>query len=123
MPSITTSPLRGLAALLAAAVLGACSAPGATTGHSAHHSGREAALTMPASGRMADMPAGSGMSGGMTPGAATAEGMDMGRMCAMHREIQNAPPEQRHAVMERHMQQMSPEMRQRQMDMMRQHCQ
>lgn len=116
MPSIATTPLRGLAALLAAAVLGACSAPGATTG-------REAAVTMPASGRMADMPAGSGMSGGMTPGAATAQGMDMGRMCAMHREIQNAPAGQRHAVMERHMQQMSPEMRQRHMDMMRQHCQ
>ena len=123
MPSITTTPLRRLAALLAAAALGACSAPGATPGHSAHHPGQEAAQTMPGSGRMADMPARGSMTGGMTPGAATAEGMDMGRMCAMHREIQNAPPEQRHAVMERHMQQMSPEMRQRQMDMMRQHCQ
>lgn len=67
--------------------------------------------------------AGSGMTGGMGPGASTSEGMDMGRMCGLHREIQNAPPEQRHAIMERHMQQMSPEMRQRHMDMMRQHCQ
>ncbi|MEH6437802.1 hypothetical protein [Massilia sp. DD77] len=112
MPSITISSLRGLAALVAAATLLACSAPRATE-DSARQSGQSAAGATQSS---------SGMTGGMAPGATASDGVDMNRMCAIHLEIRNAPPEQRHAVMERHFQHMSPEMRQRHMDMMGEQC-
>ncbi|MBQ5948479.1 hypothetical protein [Massilia sp. ST3] len=112
MPSTTISSLRRLAALVAASTLLACSAPGPTD-DAARQSGQSAAGATQA---------GSGMTGGMAPGASASDGMDMNRMCAIHREIRNAPPEQRHAVMERYFQQMSPEMRQRHMDMMGQQC-
>jgi hypothetical protein len=104
--------MRGLAALLAAAGLAACAAPDTATGHSAH----------PPAARSHGM-AGDHMSGATAAGASASQGMDMGRMCAVHRDIQNAPADQRQAMMDKHMQQMTPEMRQRHMEMMRQHCQ
>ena len=93
MSNIHHTSLRFLAALLAAAGMSACTAPSGGNMHTHHH-----------------------------PGQMGQGGMDMQRMCAMHRDIQTAPEGQRQAMMERHMQQMSPEMRQRHMEMMRQHC-
>ena len=119
---LTTKPIRGLAALLAAAALSACSAPDAAKGD-AHQYGQASAGQMQGGGHMMHGQGGAGMTGGMSPGAATTEGKDMERMCAMYRDIRNAPPDQRQAMMDKHMQHMSPEMRQRHMDMMGQHCQ
>jgi hypothetical protein len=63
---------------------------------------------------------------GMMTDCAAAQGQPMNKdaMCAMYRDMQNAPNDQaRQAIMDRQMQGMSPEMRQRHMDMMRQQCQ
>lgn len=122
MNFLSIKQIGGLAALVAAAGLSACAAPETGTGQSAQQPGHAAAGPMQDSGQPQGQTA-AGMSGATASGASTSQGMDMTRMCAMHRDIQNAPPEQRQAMMERHMQQMSPEMRQRHMDMMRQHCQ
>jgi hypothetical protein len=104
--------VRGLVALLAAAGLAACAAPDTATGHSAH-----------ATAGRSHGSAGDHMSGATAAGTSTSQRMDMTRMCAVHRDIENAPADQRQATMDKHMQQMTPEMRQRHMEMMRQHCQ
>ena len=117
----TFPAIRGVAALLASLALSACMAPGSGPGHAAHHPAE--AGGPPAQGGAGMM--GGGMQGGATMGAAgpgQQGGMDMGRMCAMHRDLQNAPADQRAAMMEEQMKGMSPEMRQHHMDMMRQHC-
>jgi hypothetical protein len=50
--------------------------------------------------------------------------MDKEAMCAMYRNMRDAPTEQaRQAMMDRNMQGMPPEMRQQHMEMMRQQCQ
>ncbi|RZJ84380.1 MAG: hypothetical protein EOO64_03980 [Massilia sp.] len=128
MANMYSNSAHFLAALITAAGLSACTAPGGSDMHAHHHP----AQTAGSAGRpSADMTMG-GTTGAATasgqPGAPATEGhmgpggMDMKQMCAMHRDIQRAPDEQRQAMMDRHMQQMSPEMRQRHMEMMRQHC-
>lgn len=119
MSNIHHTSLRFLAALLAAAGMSACTAPAGDNIHAYHHPGQTAG----SAGRpSADMTMGSSTGAATASGQMDQGGMDMQRMCAMHRDIQAAPEGQRQAVMERHMQQMSPEMRQRHMEMMRQHC-
>lgn len=64
-------------------------------------------------------------SGTGSTGAAGSMGtgqMDMSAMCQMYRNMQNASPEQRQAMLDQQMKGMSPEMRQQHMEMMRQHC-
>jgi hypothetical protein len=121
-----------LGAILAMALLSACAAPAGGNMHGHHHPGQNAGsagrpsadMTMGGTGGAATASGqatapGTGMApaGQMGPG-----GMDMQQMCAMHRDIQRAPDEQRQAMMDRQMQQMSPEMRQRHLEMLRQHC-
>ena len=94
-------------------------------------------------GGMAGSQSGCGMMGGATPGnqagcgmmgdsqagsqtgsAGGTQRMNKEDMCAMYRNMRDAPNEQaRQAMMDRNMQGMSPEMRQRHMEMMRQQCQ
>lgn len=119
MSNIHHASLRILTALLAAAGMSACTAPAANNIRAHHHPG-------PTAGSMGRP--GADLTMDSSAGAATARGwmgqggMDRQRICAMHRDIQAAPEDERQAVMDRHMQQMSPEMRQRHMEMMHRHC-
>lgn len=108
MSTVFHLPARSMATLLASLALAACTAPGGTTGQSgaAMSGGQSGAATM--SGAPAAQ---------MKPGQ-----MDMGAMCAMHRDLQKAPSEQHQAMMDEKMKGMTPEMRRQHMDMMRQHC-
>jgi hypothetical protein len=129
-----SSPARSLIALLAATALSACTAPGDTTDHGAHHPDQAAgsATTSPApSGGMMGGQSGGGMMGGqsgagMMGGTATGQmgpgGTDMNQMCAMYRNMQSAPADQRQGMMDQQMKGMSPEMRQQHLEMMRQQC-
>lgn len=132
MTAISTLSLRRLAPLLATVMLGACAAPGDTTDHTTHHPGQPAvspvqpgsATNPPA--QSTDRPmvgqSGVGTTGEASPGQMKPESMEMAKMCAMNRNMQNMPPEQRQRMMDQHMKGMSPEMRQRHMEMMQQHC-
>lgn len=130
------------AALVAASLAACANFPGAQD-HDPHHRGQPANTAAsgaaPAQGGMRGHAAGShagcGMMGGASaPGHAGCNMMggtqpgamdeaNRTHMCAMYRDMRDAPSEQaRQAMMERHMQSMTPEMRQRHMEMMRQHC-
>jgi hypothetical protein len=124
--------LMGLIAL----GLAGCASPDGEGRHMQHHTGGSANMvpqgpsgaSSAQPGMMSGTMGSHGGSGMMGAGTAGAQGemqhMDKASMCAMHRNMQNAPNEQaRQAIMDRQMQGMSPEMRQRQMDMMRQQCQ
>jgi hypothetical protein len=77
-----------------------------------------------AQGAMTGSHAGCGMMGANTAGCPGGMQQDKDAMCAMYRDMRDAPNEQaRQAMMDRHMQAMSPEMRQHHMEMMRQQCQ
>jgi hypothetical protein len=115
------SPIRVLAALLTAVALAACTTPDATTGH-ADHADQARGTAMQAGSGMAGGQSGAGMAGGTSSGQMKPEGMDMSQMCAMHRNMQSMPMEQRQAMMDQQMKGMSPEMRQQHMEMMRQQC-
>lgn len=137
MLSTTIPSLRIFAALTALASLVACATPGADQDHEQHHPAQSAGTTAPAStggsaaqggmagGAMTGSQAGCGMMGGSMAGGQTGcAHMDKESMCAMYRNMRDAPNEQaRQAMMDRQMHGMSPEMRQRHMDMMRQQCQ
>jgi hypothetical protein len=129
-----SSQARSLIALLAATALSACTAPGDTTDHGAHHPDQAAgATTSPApsgngmtggqsGGGMMGGQSGSGMMGGTATGQMGPGGMDMNQMCAMYRNMQSVPADQRPAMMDQQMKGMSPEMRQQHLEMMRQQC-
>jgi hypothetical protein len=153
------SPIRCLVSLLATVALTACTTPGGTTDHGAHHPGQSAASAagpgcgmmtggQPGGGTMGGQTGcgmmggqtgggmmggqtgggmmggqtGAGMMGGTAAGKMGPGGMDTNQMCAMYRSIQNAPADQRQAMMDQHMKGMSAEMRQQHMEMMRQQC-
>lgn len=122
---LTTKALpRILAALVAAVALGACATPEGGTDNVVHHADQEArcAVAGPAPSGCGTM--GSGMMGGTGSGGPMMAGkMDKNAMCAMYREMHNAPPQQRQSMMDQQMKGMSPEMRQQHMEMMRQQCQ
>jgi hypothetical protein len=115
------SPIRIIAALLAAVALAACTTPDATTGH-ADHADQARGTAMQAGSGMAGGQSGAGMAGGTSNSQMKPEGMDMSQMCAMHRNMMSMPMEQRQAMMDQQMKGMSPEMRQQHMEMMRQQC-
>ena len=118
IPSIHT--LAGLAAM--AALVG-CASPG---DHDRHHMDGSDSATAATGGTMSSGTTGSAAGCGMMTDCAATQGQPMNKdaMCAMYRDMQNAPNDQaRQAMMDRRMQGMSPEMRQRHMDMMRQQCQ
>lgn len=144
------SPVRSLVALLAAASLSACTATGDTTDHGAHHPAQTTGSAAPSGGGtmmgsqtgggmmggqssagmmggqsgsgMMGGQSGAGMMGGVATGTMAPRGMDMNQMCAMYRSMQNAPADQRQAMMDQQMKGMSAEMRQQHMEMMRQQC-
>ena len=134
--SVKTTPgLHLLAVLLTANLLGACTSPPGGP-HARHHPGTTVNATAPAAAATSSAPGGTGgataqgtpgcaMMGGAGPaGCGGMRAMDKEAMCAMHRNLRDAPDEAaRQALMERHMRGMSPDMRQRHMEMMRQHCQ
>jgi hypothetical protein len=116
-------PIHALAALAAVAALAGCASAG---DHDRHHMDESASATAATGGTMSAGTTGSAAGCGMMTDCAAAQGqtMDKDAMCAMYRDMQNAPNDQaRQAMMDRRMQGMSPEMRQRHMDMMRQQCQ
>jgi hypothetical protein len=136
------SLVRSLVALLAATALSACTTPSDTTGHEAHHPDQTAGSATPgaAPSGTAGGQSGAGMMGGqsggsmmggqtggaMMGGTAASQmgpgGMDTKQMCAMYRNMQSAPADQRQAMMDQQMKGMSPEMRQQHWEMMRQQC-
>jgi hypothetical protein len=122
MLAITSSPIRMLATLLTTVALAACASPDSTTDHAGHHPDQATGTPTQASGGMPGGQGGTGMTGGMSSGQMNPEGMDMKQMCAMYRNMQNMPMEQRQAMMDQQMKGMSPEMRQQHMEMMRQQC-
>ena len=123
--------IRTLAALAAAAGLAACATPSGGQDHAGHHPDRSATTmgagssgTVPAQGGMMGGMMGGGMAGSQAAGAGGMQQMNKEEMCAMYRNMRDAPNEQaRQAMMDRHMQAMSPAMRQQHMEMMRQQCQ
>lgn len=142
--------IRTLAALAAAASLVACATPPGGQDHAEHHPGQSADTAAAGSagtpsaqagmmgGSMAGSQGGCGMMGsqggcgmmGSSQAASQAAGaggmqqMNKEEMCAMYRNMRNAPNEQaRQAMMDQRMRGMSPEMRQQHMEMMRQQCQ
>jgi hypothetical protein len=129
------SPVRSLIALLAATALLACTTPSDTTDHEAHHPDQAAGGATPGSapsgngtmggqsgaGMMGGQ-SGAGMMGGTAASQAGPGGMDKNQMCAMYRNMQSAPADQRQAMMDQQMKGMSPEMRQQHLEMMRQQC-
>jgi hypothetical protein len=111
---ILNSSIRMLAALATTLIVGACTTPGgATTDHGAYHPGQAS----PSDEAGAPRPGGA-----MMGGQSGSREMDMNAMCAAHRRMHNAPPEQRQAMMDQYMKGMSPEMRQQHMEMMQQKC-
>lgn len=115
--------IHALAALAAVAALAGCASPG---DHERHHADGADSATTATGGTMSAGTTGSAAGCGMMTDCAAAQGQPMNKdaMCAMYRDMQNAPNDQaRQAMMDRQMQGMSPEMRQRHMDMMRQQCQ
>jgi hypothetical protein len=116
-------PIHALAALAAVAALAGCASAG---DHDRHRMDGSDSATTATGGTMSAGTTGSAAGCGMMTDCAAAQGqtMDKDAMCAMYRDMQNAPNDQaRQAMMDRRMQGMSPEMRQRHMDMMRQQCQ
>jgi hypothetical protein len=147
----TIPAIQMIAALAMTAGLVGCATPsdGQAQNHGRHHPDQSANTTMSdssagtsaqggmASGAMTGSQAGCGMMGGSMTAGQTGCGMMEGRkaaggmqrmdeesMCAMYRNMRDAPTDQaRQAMMDRNMQGMSPEMRQQHMEMMRQQCQ
>jgi hypothetical protein len=116
-------PIHALAALAAMAALAGCASAG---DHNRHHMDGPDSTTAATGGTMSAGTTGSAAGCGMMTDCAAAQGQPMNKdaMCAMYRDMQNAPNDQaRQAMMDRKMAGMSPEMRQRHMDMMRQQCQ
>jgi hypothetical protein len=116
-------PLHALAGIAAMAALVGCASTG---DHDRHHMDGSDSATTATGGTMSAGTTGSAAGCGMMTDCAAAQGqpMDKDTMCAMYRDMQNAPNDAaRQAMMDRRMQGMSPEMRQRHMDMMRQQCQ
>jgi hypothetical protein len=116
-------PIHALAALAAVAALAGCASAG---DHDRHRMDGSDSATTATGGTMSAGTTGSAAGCGMMTDCAAAQGQTMNKeaMCAMYRDMQNAPNDQaRQAIMDRQMQGMSPEMRQRHMDMMRQQCQ
>jgi hypothetical protein len=114
--------IRSLAALLAAIALAACTTPDNTTDHAVHHPEPAAASPAQPGGMRMEGQSGAGMMGETASGQMKSEGMDMNHMCAMYRNMQNMPTEERQAMLDQQMKGMSPEMRQQHMEMMRQQC-
>ncbi|MCS0581447.1 hypothetical protein NX784_07580 [Massilia pinisoli] len=115
--------IHALVTLAAMAALVGCASPG---DHDRHHADGADSTMAATGGTMSTGATGSAAGCGMMTDCAAAQGqpMDKDAMCAMYRDMQNAPNDQaRQAMMDRRMQGMSPEMRQRHMDMMRQQCQ
>jgi hypothetical protein len=114
--------IPGLAAILAAVTLAACTTPGDATGHTTHHPDQAAVSPAQPGGMTMGGQSGTGMTAGTSTSQMKPEGMDMNQMCAMYRNMQNTPMEQRQAMLDQQMKGMSPEMRQQHMEMMRQQC-
>lgn len=143
MLSKTIPSMRILAGLAVAASLVACATPAGDQDqdqdHVQHHPAQSADGATPASpggsaaqggmgsGAMMGSQGGCGMMGANTTGNQAGCGMqhmDKDAMCAMYRNMRDAPNEQaRQAMMDQNMKAMSPEMRQQHMEMMRQQCQ
>lgn len=102
--------VRLIGALSAGALLAACMTEQPMTARAGH-------------GPMMGGHAGEATVSGAPPAGAGPDEMDMGRMCRMHQDMQQASPAERQAMMEQQMKDMSPEMRRHQMEMLQQHCQ
>ena len=109
------------AALLASLALVACTTPGGS-GHAGHHPDRAAQGTAQGGGAGTGGQAGAATMSGAPSGQMQPGQMDMGAMCAMHRDMQKMPPEQRQGMMDEKMKGMTPELRQHHMDMMQREC-
>lgn len=137
--SKTISPIKVLIGLVATAGLVACATQARDEDHGRHHT--DSSSASPAEGgmggsAMTGSQAGCGMMGagmagsqggcammGDSKAAGGMQHMDKKSMCAMYRNMRDAPTDQaRQEMMDRQMQGVSPEMRQQHMDMMRQQC-
>jgi hypothetical protein len=153
MLSKNFTPIYIILGLVMTASLAGCATPSGDQDqdqdHGQHHPGQSASTSAPdssggasaqggmAGSAMTGSQAGCGMMGGSATGSQAGCGMmggskaaggvnpmDKEAMCAMYRNMRDAPTEQaRQAMMDRNMQGMSSETRQQHMEMMRQQCQ
>ncbi len=118
--NITPDALRRLKAALAALALAGCAASPGGQPHGAHPAGSSADATpTPPSGPFYGLET---TTGGSAAGSATGHSAEE-TMCAMHRNMEDAPKDEaRRAMEERRLQGMSPEQRRQHLEMMRRHC-
>lgn len=119
MKTTADASLRMTAALAALALAGCAASHGGQPQDGRHAGPSTAATAPPPSGPFYGLET---ATGGGVAGSATRHSGE-GAMCAMHRDMKDAPNEEaRRAIAERHMQGISPEQRQQHMEMMRRHC-
>jgi hypothetical protein len=114
--------IHSTAALLAGLAMVACTTPGDSGGHPAHHPGRAAQAAAQDGSAGTGGQAGAATMAGAPPGPMKPGQMEMDAMCAMHRNMQKMPPEQRQGMMDEKMKGMTPGMRQHHIDMMQREC-
>ncbi len=118
--NISPGALRRLTAVLAALALAGCAATPGGQPDGAHSAGSSADATpTPPSGPFYGLET---ATGGSAAGSAMGHSAEE-TMCAMHRDMGDAPKDEaRRAMQERRLQGMSPEQRRQHLEMMRRHC-